>query len=95
MNRGVLRIETLAIYENTKTTGAGMHTVGGAGISNLGGALIVNTDIAKIPWDEEKGTGYFLPQTTRPKTGLSPLFLRGRPFGSGLVIVLVKQPIRA
>ena len=69
---GVRRIETLAIYENTKTTGAGMHTVGGAGISNLGGALIVNTDIAKIPWDEEKETGYFLPLDHQTKNQLVP-----------------------
>ncbi|HEU4340586.1 MAG TPA: choice-of-anchor Q domain-containing protein [Candidatus Binatia bacterium] len=46
LNRGVVRIETLAIYENTKTTGPGLHTVGGAGISNLGRALVLNTDIA-------------------------------------------------
>jgi hypothetical protein len=44
-NRGVLRIERLAIYENTKTTGPGFHTVGGAGISNLGQALILHSEI--------------------------------------------------
>ena len=41
----MLRIERLAIYENTKTTGPGFHTVGGAGISNRGQALILDSEI--------------------------------------------------
>jgi hypothetical protein len=44
-NRGMLRVERSAIYENTKTTGPGLHTVGGAGISNLGQALILYSEI--------------------------------------------------
>ena len=44
-NRGMLTVERSAIYENTKTTGPGFHTVGGAGISNLGQALILYSEI--------------------------------------------------
>src|SRR5262245_30522818 len=44
-NRGMLRVERSAIYENTKTTGPGFHTVGGAGISNRGQALILDSEI--------------------------------------------------
>jgi hypothetical protein len=44
-NRGTLRIERLAIYDNTKTTGPGFHTVGGAAISNRGQALILDSEI--------------------------------------------------
>ena len=44
-NRGVLRVERSAIYQNTKTTGPGFHTVGGAGISNRGQALILHSEI--------------------------------------------------
>jgi hypothetical protein len=45
-NRGTLRVERLAIYQNTKTTGPGFHTVGGAGISNRGQALILQSEIS-------------------------------------------------
>ena len=44
-NRGTLTVERSAIYENTKTTGPGFHTVGGAGISNRGQALILDSEI--------------------------------------------------
>jgi hypothetical protein len=45
-NRGTLTIERVAIYQNTKTTGPGFHTVGGAGISNRGHALILQSEIS-------------------------------------------------
>jgi hypothetical protein len=45
-NRGELRVERSAIYQNTKTTGPGFHTVGGAGISNRGHALILHSEIS-------------------------------------------------
>jgi hypothetical protein len=55
-NRGVLKIDRLAIYDNTKTTGPTQtNTTGGAGINNLGGqAFIVHSEIGNNAVTEDE-----------------------------------------